>query len=334
MTKKIGIPQGLFFYDYYPIFINFFRELGVEVVLSSNSNKKILNQGIANCVDEACLPVKVYHGHVIDLIGKADCIFMPKIISIRRKEYNCPKVLGLPEMVKNSIPDLPQIISPIINLRKSKRNYINSIIEVGRYFTQNTSMIKEAYENAFEKYIDYKKYIYKTKTIPINIIKNYDNYNFNKIINFNKNDLTLLVCGHSYNIFDEYISMNLINKLKEQGINVLTTEMVEAENIEKHIKDLSKRMFWSSGRDIVGASFYLIENKMIDGLIYVSSFGCGLDSILIEMVQRRARKRKIPFTLLTLDEHTGEAGINTRLEAFIDMMKWRNKNEDNISTHG
>lgn len=334
MTKKVGIPRGLFFYDYYPIIINFFRELGVEVVLSSKSNKNILNQGVANCVDEACLPVKVYHGHVVDLIGKVDYIFIPKIMSTRKKEYNCPKVLGLPEMVKNSIHDLPPIISPTINLRKSKRNYINSIIEVGRYFTQNTSMIKEAYENAFEKYTEIKRYIYKTKTIPINIINNYDSYNFDKILNFNKNELTLLVCGHPYNIFDEYINMNIINKLKKQGINTLTTEMVESKYIDKYINELPKKMFWSSGRNIVGASFYLIENKMIDGLIYISSFGCGLDSILIELVQRKARKRQIPFTLFTLDEQTGEAGINTRLEAFIDMMKWRNNNENNISTHG
>ena len=33
---------------------------------------------------------------------------------------------------------------------------------------------------------------------------------------------------------------------------------------------------------------------------------------------------------LTLDEQTGEAGFNTRLEAFLDMMEWRGKNEDNI----
>ncbi|HSH36286.1 2-hydroxyacyl-CoA dehydratase, partial [Schnuerera sp.] len=91
---------------------------------------------------------------------------------------------------------------------------------------------------------------------------------------------------------------------------------------------------WSHGQKIVGAAFSLIERKAVHGIIYISAFGCGLDSVLIDLVERKAKESKIPFTLLTIDEQTGEAGINTRIEAFIDMLEWRDKDEDNFSTYG
>ncbi|MEG3070548.1 MAG: hypothetical protein RQM92_06655 [Candidatus Syntrophopropionicum ammoniitolerans] len=41
------------------------------------------------------------------------------------------------------------------------------------------------------------------------------------------------------------------------------------------------------------------------------------------IIERYAHSSGIPFLSLTLDEHTGEAGIMTRLEAFLDMVQWR-----------
>ena len=83
-----------------------------------------------------------------------------------------------------------------------------------------------------------------------------------------------------------------------------------------------------------GKRFYLIEKKAIKGIIYISAFGCGLDSVLMDLVERKAKEHKIPFTLITIDEQTGEAGVNTRIEAFLDMLEWRDNHEDNISTYG
>jgi predicted nucleotide-binding protein (sugar kinase/HSP70/actin superfamily) len=90
-------------------------------------------------------------------------------------------------------------------------------------------------------------------------------------------------------------------------------------------------MFWTHGRKIIGSAFSLIENNNIDGIIYLSSFGCGLDSVLVHLVSKSAVERKIPLIVMTLDEQTGEAGFNTRLEAFLDMIEWRVKDENNIS---
>ena len=332
MSCKVGIPQALLYYEYYPLWKEFFTELGAEIVLSPSTNKSILNAGVASCVDEACLPVKVFHGHVEELKNKVDYLFIPKFISVCKKEYLCPKLLGLPEMVKNSIDNLPTIIDVEINLLKSNSNLRKAVIEIGKYFTSNNKKIDLAFNKAFNRFNEYRKLL-ANGVIPIEAIKVYNKY-INSITTSKNSQYKILVLGHSYNLYDEFLSMKLIEKLQKENMRVITPDTVSIDNINYYVSKLPKRMFWSFGRKIVGSSFYLIEENIVDGIIYISSFGCGLDSVLIDLVYRRAKEFRVPFTLVTLDEHSGEAGVNTRLEAFIDMIIWRDNNENYISTHG
>lgn len=311
---KVGIPKGLMYYDYNIIYEEFFKELGVEVVLSEKTNKNILNYGVKAAVDEACLPVKIFHGHVETLKDKVDYIFIPKITSVCKKEYNCPKILGIPDMIKHSVDDLPKIIDTEIDMSSSNKNIIKSVIEIGSYFTDNKFKIIKAYYKALKEY-------------------NFDNKLMQRKQELTEN-LNIMVVGHSYNIYDEYISMGTIDKLKEQGINVLTPEMVDIRKVKYYAAQIPKRIFWTYGKIIIGSTFSAMHEGKIDGIIYISSFGCGLDSVLEDLIRRKARELKVPHTLLTVDEHSGEAGVNTRIEAFIDMINWRDKNEVNISSHG
>ncbi|SNR99896.1 Predicted nucleotide-binding protein, sugar kinase/HSP70/actin superfamily [Anaerovirgula multivorans] len=326
MAIKIGIPRGLWFYDYYPLWKSFYEELGAEVVLSNPTNKKILDEGVKNTVDEACLPVKIFHGHVLDLKDKADFIFLPKIMSVYEKEYICPKFCGLPEMVTHSIKGLPPIIDTEVNFNRSRKSLMRTVYSFGSYVTKNPITIRRAYKKALESYHDYKLKI-KAGNYPINgDFSSRDE---------KKSSITIAVMGHSYNIYDNYGSMGLINKLKEQNIHVITPEMVDYRKINEYAETLEKKMFWSYGRKLLGTAMYFTDAKNIDGIVYLSSFGCGIDSIIEELVERKTRKRGgMPFLLITVDEHTGEAGVNTRLEAFIDMIEWRKRNESNLSTHG
>lgn len=328
---KIGIPRGMLYYDYYPLWSEFFKELGAEVILSPKTNKDILDSGVLSCVDEACLPVKIFHGHVNFLKDKVDYLFIPKVISIKKKEYCCPKVLGLPDMVRFSIDDLPPIITPKINLFKFDNKYKTAMYETGHFLDKNITIIRKAYTSAIKSYNRYI-YLMNKGVIPIEAIKMYNrafkDYNYR----LDEDNMTIMVAGHPYNLYDEYLNMNVINKLIEKNINILTPEMISDKKIIEYSNKLPKRMFWTHGRRIVGSSLNLIEEGRIDGIIYLSSFGCGIDSILIDLIERKAIANKIPFTLLTLDEQTGEAGVNTRIEAFIDMIKWRYKNGANIST--
>lgn len=322
MKLKVGIPRGMLYYDYYFLWERFFKNLGVEVITSPRTNKDILNGGVHTCVDEACLPVKVFHGHVNYLKDKVDYIFIPKFISIYNKEYCCPKHLGLPDMVKHSIEGLPKIIDTEINLQKSKKSLKKSILYTGKYFTRNTWEILKAFDDAYNQFIEYIDSMSLGVT-PMETKSQIEDYK-----------AQILLLGHSYNIYDEYINMNIANKLKKSKIKIITAEMIKEDTARYHTSKLSKRMFWTHGQRILGSAFSLIEGRIIDGIIYVSAFGCGLDSVLIDLVERKAKEYRTPFTLLTIDEQTGEAGINTRVEAFLDMLEWRDRNENNISTYG
>ncbi len=333
MEYKVGIPRGMLYYDYYLLWKEFFNNLGIEVVTSPPTNKEILDRGVHTCVDEACLPIKVFHGHVDYLKDKVDYIFIPKFISIYRKEYCCPKHLGLPDMVKNSIEGLPTIIAPNINLRKSHRDLNKAVLYTGKYFINSNKKIYAAYNKAYEQYKKYNE-LMTLGVIPINAVGLYDNLSYIRKDKYEKGKEQILLLGHPYNIYDEHTNMGIGRKLKKKGIRVITAEMVDEEIARCYSSQLPKRMFWTHGHRIVGSAFYLIEKKAIKGIIYISAFGCGLDSVLMDLVERKAKEHKIPFTLITIDEQTGEAGVNTRIEAFLDMLEWRDNHEDNISTYG
>ncbi|HHV39110.1 MAG TPA: hypothetical protein GXX70_06450 [Tepidimicrobium sp.] len=322
MKDKVGIPRGMFYYDYYILWENFFNNLGVEIVLSPETNKDILDKGVHACVDEACLPVKVFHGHVDYLKDRVDYIFIPKFISVYRREYCCPKHLGLPDMVRHSMKGLPELIKPKVDLKKSNRDMKRAIIHTGKYFNKSAGAAIKAFNKAQNRFQRYMESI-RQGAMPIHGIK-YDEYNPSQI----------LLLGHSYNIYDRYINMGIVDKLRANDAGVITVEMLDTHTMRKHTSGLSKRIFWTHGQRIVGGAFALMDEGLIDGIIYISSFGCGMDSVLMELTERRAKKLGIPFTILTIDEQTGEAGINTRIEAFLDMLKWRSKDEDNLPTHG
>ena len=101
---------------------------------------------------------------------------------------------------------------------------------------------------------------------------------------------------------------------------------MEKKVIEEKCGMLEKRMFWSSGKDFIGSALYMMDNNKIDGILILTSFGCGIDSLSIDYIERLRKKTyKKPFMVITLDEHTGDANFNTRLEAFLDLIDRRKR---------
>ena len=134
---KIGIPRGLHYYQYYPMWKTFFEELGAEVVVSPPTTHSMLASGSSRVVADTCLPVKVFLGHVLSLVDECHYVFIPAIRSVKRKIYNCSKFLGLPDMTKAVIPESPPILDIDIDINKGKRNLYQAIYKLGRHFTWN-----------------------------------------------------------------------------------------------------------------------------------------------------------------------------------------------------
>ncbi|WP_422443841.1 acyl-CoA dehydratase activase-related protein [Thermoanaerobacterium sp. DL9XJH110] len=331
---KIGIPRALLFYNYYPLWKTFFENLGHEVVLSGPTNKKILKDGVELTVDDACLPVKLFHGHVKELLGKVDALYVPRIVSVEPKKYICPKFLGLPDMIKSNIPDLPLMIDTKLDLYKRKSGMYEHFFQIGRILNKNKLNIIAAYIKAWKAYKNHaKRFSVDAQEALNNILNNYDLKNgINRVNDFK---YAVLLLGHPYNLYDSFINMNLISKLSQNSVKVITPEMVPLRKILRGAANLPKDMFWTLGRNIIGCAYCHLEEEEIDGIIHVASFGCGPDSLVGELLERMViRKYKMPFLYLNLDEHAGEAGFNTRLEAFLDILEGRKDGENNLSAYG
>jgi predicted nucleotide-binding protein (sugar kinase/HSP70/actin superfamily) len=332
---KVGIPRALLYYHYFPLWKGFFEALGAEVVVSSRTTKGILNKGISRTVDDACLPIKLYLGHVENLRDKVDYLFVPRLVSVERNEFTCPKFLGLPDMVRHNFKNLPQLINVDIDLNKKNRNLIKGIIEVGKIFTDNPLKIFLAYNKGLKEWKIFKNYLTRGMT-PVEAIKAIQKGEM-AIDRVKPARLTIGLIGHAYNLYDDHINMNVIQKLRKMGVKVVTPENVPEEIINQQVKTLPKKLFWTMGKHLLGSTFYFLQKPSISGIIHVTAFGCGIDSMMGELMERKTRKeRDIPYMVLTLDEHTGEAGVVTRLEAFIDMIKWKEvkPSESDLSTHG
>ena len=305
---KIGIPKGLLYYKYHPFFMTFFAELGAEIIVSEDTNKSILDLGVKHCVDEACMPVKVFHGHVASLRGKCDAILIPRIMQVRRREYICPKFCGLPEMVIYNIPNLPDVISEPIYAMDDKQLYEWARM-AGRVVTRDRKTIRRAFYKAYSA-------------------QNEHAIGFNTL----SYDMKVALAGHPYNIYDSYSNMNIVSKLNALGIGIITEEFVDEQDIDTYVGKSLKRPSSSFAMYAYGSLATAYEKKMCDGIIYISSFACGIDSVLIELVKERVGD--FPFMVLKIDEHTGEAGVNTRIEAFVDMLERRKAYENNVSSYG
>lgn len=303
---KIGIPQGLLYSKYHIFAETFFRELGAELVVSPGTNKAILEQGVRCCVDEACLPIKVFHGHVAWLKGRCDAILIPRLMGVREKEYICPMFCGLIELIKNDIPDLPPLLdTPLFSLDELAKWAMTA----GRHITGDRDLIRAALAEALRRY-DAQKPGLCQEDFP----------------------LTVGLLGHAYHVFDPFLNMNLVEKLNALGIGVLTAERLDRKLVSAETEKLFKKPFWTFAGEYYGAAVHLSGSKRVDGLIYLSSFSCGIDSVVTELIRQSVGD--FPLLILKLDEQTGQAGMDTRVEAFADLLKRRRKHGNYLSQHG
>lgn len=328
MAIKVGIPRGMYFYKYYPFIKTFLTELGAEVVPSPETTKEILDKGVLHCIDDACLPVKVYHGHAHSLRDKVDFMLVPRLTSVSKGEYICPKFGGLPEMVKFSVPDLPPVIDTEINLIKGRRNLSKALYRMAFSLRfRNPVLINKALNAALSAHEEFKAAVRKGNT-PDSLISKTP-------VKPYKHHASVGLVGHPYLLYDSFINMNLLKKLRERGVEIITPDMIDPHIINERCMELSKRMFWSSGKSLIGSALYIMDNASIDGMLALTAFGCGIDSLAGEFIEKYARRyyRK-PYMVLNIDEHTGDAGFNTRLEAFFDLLNWRNSYAADLPAHG
>lgn len=312
----------------------FFRELGVEVVVSPPTSKALLAAGSAAVVAETCLPTKVFCGHVIKMASQVDFIFIPSIRSIEPQVYNCSKFLGLPDLVRATIPGCPPVIDIEFDINKGAKRVGQEIAQLGRHFTRNPFRARRAWEAALLAEQEYRRVMAQGLTPPeaIRAMLGEEEHQDGEEGQLQRPralaaeaDVTVAVIGHPYNIYDRYINHSLVDRLQQLGARVLAAETAPPGALDAGTARLVGRPYWTFEDEVVGAAGHYLYSG-VDGLVCLVCFGCGPDSLMVDVIQRAAKERgTVPLVTLTIDEHTGEAGLVTRLEAFVDMVRRRRR---------
>ena len=197
------------------------------------------------------------------------------------------------------------------------------------YHISDFERIKKASKNAWKVYnnfqvmrksgISYKKalkYAIDDKVVIASETKSYP--------------INVAVIAHGYNLYDERVAMKIFDKLEALDVKVFSAQNLTPEQMKEGLNAIKSRLYWANEYEITGAAAHYIRDRKIDGIITINAFGCGPDSLMIERIQRFARKTSKPMLVLSIDEQTGEAGFVTRIEAFIDML-YRKKRSKIIS---
>lgn len=314
---RIGIPRGLLFNDFSPLFIPFFKYLGIETVVSDETNRKIINRGLEIVPEEYCFPTKVAYGHVDNLLKKdVDFIFIPHIantgepIGSYKYSVTCPWTQTAPDLMK-SAPKLIEegfnsemLISPSLffdwGLNHIEDQMKKAVAKMG-YSTKNVrAALQEGLIN--KKRFD-KKIEEKTKEV------------FDSIKKYKKNEPAFLVMARPYTAYDANVNNDIINKILDAGYLAIPLELAPIGSID--ISTQMPKMYWIQGQKKLTAIELLNKNKNLFG-IDITYFACGPDTQINQQMRCRTKK---PFLTVEMDEHTGDAGIDTRLQAFFNTVK-------------
>ena len=316
---KVGIPRGLLFNDFSPLFIPFFKYLGIKTVISDETNRKIINRGLEIVPAEYCFPTKVAYGHVDNLLKKLkkdDFIFIPHIASTGeptgsyKYSVTCPWTQSAPDLMKSALKltkeglNLENLVSPSLffdwGLNHIEDQMKKAVAKMG-YSTKNVrAALQEGLVN--KKKFD-KKIEEKTKEV------------FDSIKKYKKNEPAFLVMARPYTAYDANVNNNIVNKILDAGYLAIPLEFAPIGSID--ISKQMPKMYWIQGQKKLAAIELLNKNKNLFG-IDITYFACGPDTQINQQMRCRTQK---PFLTVEMDEHTGDAGIDTRLQAFFNTVK-------------
>lgn len=292
---KIGIPRALHYYYLGNLWKNYFENIDCEVIISPPTNRDIINNGIKYANDEMCLALKIYLGHIAYLKDKCDYILVPRIDRYDVNNQTCTNFLAIYDIVNNLFN------CKLLNYNvdaKNKENDFVGLVEIGQDLGVSTSEAIRAYNKALN---------------TTDKIKNKD-----IIINTKKLDspnIKVLVVSHPYVIYDQYFGIPIIKMLKNANVEIIYSDKFDTLKTNSLATKISDTLYWKFNRDELG-SIELSKNS-VDGVIFISSFPCGPDSLVNELAMRRI---DLPYLNIIIDDIDALTGIETRIESFIDIL--------------
>jgi predicted nucleotide-binding protein (sugar kinase/HSP70/actin superfamily) len=272
-----------------------------------------VKKGIESITAEPCFPVKVAFGHIAELIEQeADYIFLPSIVNLENVfELNktsklCPYVQSLPYQIKAAFANRlgkTKILSPVIRLGEGRKELLKSFLNLASQLKVKAALAKQAFEKALAAQKVFEESLIKEGSRILSSIKD--------------TEKLFVLVSRPYNGCDSQINLRLADKLAELGVITIPMDMLSVADVPVGDEDLHSSMYWGWGQKILRAAEIVKQDKRLFA-VYLSNFSCGPDSFLMTFFKDIMADK--PCLFLELDEHSADAGLITRLEAFLDSL--------------
>jgi predicted CoA-substrate-specific enzyme activase len=311
-APEIGIPRILYFHETFPFWRAFFTELGWRVVLSDATHKELIRKGVENVVAETCFPIKVSHGHVLNLLEKGiKKIFLPSIVNLKSSHPEiahsaaCPYAQTFPYVVPSSI-DFKKakvdVLQPILHFGFGQDTLEKELVEFGKSLRRGPKQVTMALKKA-ERFqaLFYQSLLNRGKEVLDQI---------------GPNDKVMVIVGRPYNSCDSGVNLEIPKKLRDLGVLAIPMDYLPLESIAP--TEEIREVYWRYGQRILAAGKIIKDDPRLYG-IYITNFGCGPDSFIGHFFRDLSKNK--PYLQLEIDEHSADAGAITRCEAFLDSLK-------------
>jgi predicted CoA-substrate-specific enzyme activase len=305
--RTVGILRSFLTHFLFPLYSNFFDQLGFHVVLSD----EIDPEGISRTEAAFCLPAEITHGSFYNLLKKkTDYIFIPQVMQLPVPNVDtfsriCVFVQGEPYYLKATFrKELEQsptvLLSPVLKMENGYEAAEDTLVEMMKKIGLPEKSVRKAYQFACKRQDDFERELLEIGKKTLEYLD--DHPEMSGIVLF----------GRPYNAFADEANMGIPHKVASRGYYIIPHDMIPSS----HVK-VDHKMFWATGQKIMKSAQIVKERKNLFGF-YITNFSCGPDSFLLGYFRRLMGSK--PSLTLELDQHTADAGIDTRIEAALDII--------------
>jgi predicted CoA-substrate-specific enzyme activase len=311
--QSVGVPRSLLVYDYAPLILGFLNALDLKVILSSKTNREIIEESVALSYSDSCFPLKLLYGHVAGL-KKAD--FILSLCGIRlgsedgqeNQKYSCPLVQASPFIVSQALDLKERMLIPIIDLSKGNEETIDNLANIAMRFGFDLKRGKEAARSGI---MAQRKFEEQRAELGSQLLKQLHE----------QNKLGVVIFSRSYMSQDSGANLGIAEKLAKLGVVPIPLDFLPLDSINP--KTYSDRPYWFYESRLIAGAAITAQDPQLYGLM-LTNFGCGPNSFITKVVEDIIGDK--PLGQLEIDEHAAEAGIVTRLEAFVDTISGYSRN--------
>jgi predicted CoA-substrate-specific enzyme activase len=305
---RIGIPRGLMFSEYYPLYAAFFGELGFEVVPSDPTNKHIIEMGLEVAVGEPCFPFKVAHGHYMNLIEKGvDVIFAPGVHSTEqpnpnlRQAQTCPYLQAAPEVIASAVGVTERgikYLTPRLHFKRGIRHLRKVFTQVGKELGKSAKESRAAFEVGWRTLQEFRK---RVEARAAEVLRSLP-----------QDAVAFVVVGRPYTLWDPALNMDIGKKIQDLGILAIPQDFLPLDAVD--ISDVWPNAYSRQIQKKLAAARLIRQDLRLRAVV-LTYFGCGPDSFGNPFFRDEIGE---PCYVMQIDEHTADAGVITRIEAFAD----------------